>query len=229
MGELKIISHSEEPFVTREEAGRLLAGELMDYAGRDTVVLGIPRGGVIVARQLALLLDAQLDVVLSRKIGAPGNPELAIGAISEDGKLFLSQEVADRLGRHEDITAYVEKEREKQYTTIMNRIELYRRVRPKIPLEGRTAIITDDGLATGATMEASVWAIRREKPGKLIAAVPVASLDSAERVAQYADRTVVLHAPPIFYAVGQFYEYFSQTTDEEVLATIQESMRTRTQ
>jgi putative phosphoribosyl transferase len=227
MSELRIISHSEEPFLNREEAGRELGHELMDCAGRETVVLGIPRGGVIVARQLAIVLDAQMDVVLSRKIGAPGNPELAIGAISEDGRLFLTQPAVDRPGRYEDLTGYVEKEREKQYATIRERIELYRGVRPKVPLEGRTAIITDDGLATGATMEASVWAVRREKPGRLIVAVPVASMDSAERVAEHADLTVVLHAPPIFYAVGQFYEYFTQTTDEEVLATLQESMRTR--
>jgi putative phosphoribosyl transferase len=229
MGELRIVSHSEEPFINREEAGRLLAGELMDHAGRQTVVLGIPRGGVIVARQLALMLDAGMDVVLSRKIGAPGNPELAIGAISEDGRLFLTETAIERLERYEDITDYVERERKKQYATILKRIDQYRSIRPKEPLEGRTAIITDDGLATGATMEASVWATRRENPGKLIVAVPVASLEAAERVAQHADRTIVLHAPPIFYAVGQFYEYFNQTTDEEVLAVLQESMRTRTQ
>ncbi|HNY66133.1 MAG TPA: phosphoribosyltransferase family protein [Deltaproteobacteria bacterium] len=229
MGELRIVSHSEEPFVDREEAGRLLARELMDHAGRQTVVLGIPRGGVIVARQLALVLDARMDVVLSRKIGAPGNPELAIGAISEDGRLFITDSVLERLGRYEDMAGFIERERERQYAVILKRIEQYRSVRPKEPLEGKTAIVTDDGLATGATMEASVWAIRRENPAKLIVAVPVASIDSAERVAQHADQTVVLHAPPVFYAVGQFYEYFSQVADEEVMAVLQESLQARTQ
>lgn len=223
MGNLKIVSHSEEPFMNREEAGRVIAGELREYQDKDTVVLGIPRGGVVVAREIARILRADLDVVLSRKLGAPGNPELAIGAISEDGTLFLDQDIHERLSPSNEFAGYVEDEREKQYTRIAESIERFRKVRPKIPLQGRTVIVTDDGLATGATMQASLRTVRKENPEKLIAAVPVGSMDALEKIASDADEAIALKAPPIFYAVGQFYEYFGQTSDEEVLAFLKES------
>ncbi len=223
MENLKIVSHSEEPFMNREEAGRLLAEELREYEDKDTVVLGIPRGGVAVAREIARILRADLDVVLSRKLGAPGNPELAIGAISEDGTLFLDEDLHQRLGSSNEFTGYVEDEREKQYTRIAESIERFRRVRPKIPVQGRTVIVTDDGLATGATMQASLRTVRKENPEKLVAAVPVGSMEALEKIASDADETIVLKAPPIFYAVGQFYEYFGQTSDEEVIASLKKS------
>ncbi|HNU74858.1 MAG TPA: phosphoribosyltransferase family protein [Deltaproteobacteria bacterium] len=223
MGNLKIISHSEEPFMNREEAGRLLADELREYEDRNPVVLGIPRGGVIVAGEIARILHAELDVVLSRKLGAPGNPELAIGAISEDGTLFLDEDLRRRLSPHNEFAIYVEDEREKQYTMIAESLGRFRSVRPKVPLKGRTVIITDDGIATGSTMQASIWTVRREVPEKIIAAVPVGSIEALERTSLEADETVVLKAPPIFYAVGQFYEYFTQTGDEEVIAALRES------
>lgn len=223
MGNLKIVSHSEEPFMNREEAGRLLAEELREYEDKDTAVLGIPRGGVAVAQEIARILRADLDVVLSRKLGAPGNPELAIGAISEDGTLFLDEDLHQRLGSSNEFTGYVEDEREKQYTRIAESIERFRRVRPKIPVQGRTVIVTDDGLATGATMQASLKTVRKENPEKLIAAVPVGSMEALEKIATDADETIVLKAPPIFYAVGQFYEYFGQTSDEEVIASLKKS------
>ncbi len=224
MGNLTIVSHSEEPFINREEAGRRLAEELGQYEDKDTVVLGIPRGGVAVAREIARILHADLDVVLSRKLGAPGNPELAIGAISEDGTLFLDEDLHQRLGSSNEFTGYVEDEREKQYTRIAESIERFRRVRSKIPVQGRTVIVTDDGLATGATMQASLRTVRKEDPEKLIAAVPVGSIEALEKIASDADETIVLKAPPIFYAVGQFYEYFGQTSDEEVIASLKESV-----
>ena len=134
MGNLKIISHSEEPFMNREEAGRLLADELREYEDRNPVVLGIPRGGVIVAGEIARILHAELDVVLSRKLGAPGNPELAIGAISEDGTLFLDEDLRRRLSPHNEFAIYVEDEREKQYTMIAESLGRFRSVRPKVCL-----------------------------------------------------------------------------------------------
>lgn len=223
MGNLKIVSHSEDPFMNREEAGRRLAEELEEYKDKDTVVLGIPRGGVVVARELARILHAELDVVLSRKLGAPGNPELAIGAISEDGTVLLDEDLKQRLGASDEFTGYVEDEQEKQYTRIAESIERFRRVKPKTPVQGRTVIVTDDGLATGATMQASLRTVRKENPKRLIAAVPVGSMDALERIAPEADETIALKAPPIFYAVGQFYEYFGQTSDEEVIASLKEN------
>lgn len=224
MGILHIISRSPEPFIDREEAGLLLGRELTAYSGRDTVVLGIPRGGVVVAWEAARVLGSEMDVVLSRKLGAPGNPELAIGAISEDGKLFLDEAIRERMGEYEDLQGYVEREREKQYAEIGKRIARYRDIRPKVPLKGRVVVVTDDGIATGATMQASLWSARREEPGKLIAAVPVASLDALERIAVDADEAIALKVPPYFQAVGQFYTRFGQTTDEEVISMLQESV-----
>lgn len=224
MGIVRIISRSPEPFADREEAGLLLGRELTAYSGRNTVVLGIPRGGVVVAWGAARVLGSDLDVVLSRKLGAPGNPELAIGAISEDGKLFLGKEIKDRMGAYEDLLGYVEREREKQYAEIAKRIVRYRDIRTKVPLKGKVVIVTDDGIATGATMQASLWSARREDPEKLIAAVPVASIDAMEKVADDADEAIVLRVPPYFQAVGQFYTSFGQTSDEEVISILQESV-----
>lgn len=225
MGILRTVSQGSEPFANRIEAGRLLGNELLNLSGENPVVLGIPRGGVVVAMQLALLLHAELDVVLSRKLGAPGNPELAIGALNEDGKLILIQDVISRLGRYEEIKGYVEEQKAKQIIEIQKRVTKYREVKPKVPLKGRTVVITDDGIATGATMQASLWAARKESPAKLIAAVPVATSDAVKRIADLADETIVLKMPPFFYAVGQFYSQFDQTTDDEVLAILRESMK----
>ncbi|HQG31996.1 MAG TPA: phosphoribosyltransferase family protein [Deltaproteobacteria bacterium] len=224
MGILRIISRSPEPFTDREEAGLLLGKELTAYSGRNTVVLGIPRGGVVVAWRAACILGSEMDVVLSRKLGAPGNPEFAIGAISEDGKLFLGEAIRERMGDYQDLLGYVEREREKQYAEIAKRIARYRDVRPKVPLKGKVVIVTDDGIATGATMQASLWSARREEPEKLIAAAPVASLDAMERIADDADEAIALKVPPYFQAVGQFYTSFGQTTDEEVISILRESV-----
>lgn len=216
MGKVKIISNSNEPFKDRVEAGSLLAAALDTYKGRKAVVLGIPRGGMVIARELAKALDAQIDIVLSRKLGAPGNPELAIGAIAEDGKFFLQEGMP--AGLHEN--SYVEKEKEHQLSEIKHRIKLYRAIRPKVKLAGREVIITDDGLATGATMQAALWVSRQEKPKKLIVAVPVAPEDTVMRLAKDADEIICLRAPMFFAAVGQFYTHFNQVEDEEVLSLL---------
>lgn len=215
MGKARIISTDSEPFNDRAEAGRLLAAELSAYKGKGCVVQGIPRGGMVIAMELARLLQADLDIVLSRKLGSPGNPELAIGAVVEGGKLFLHEGMVGLADKE-----YVEKEKARQLAEIERRVAIFRAVHPKVGLVGRIVIITDDGLATGATMQAAAWAIRQEGPKKLIVAVPVAPKDTVMRLAGDADEIVVLRAPLFFAAVSQFYVHFDQVEDEEVLSIL---------
>ena len=221
---INILSKTSEAFHDREEAGRLLGIALRDLRGAQTVVLGIPRGGVIVAREAAGLLKAELDIVLSRKLGAPRNPELAIGAISESGKVFLEDSIVSSVGAN---AAYVEEEARRQSAEIKRRAEMFRKVLPKTALGDKTVIIVDDGLATGATMQASLWAARQERPGKLIAAIPVASSEAIDRIADYSDEVVCLRLPDLFGAVGQFYIEFGQTTDGEVVEILKEEFTNR--
>lgn len=221
MGKLRILSHSAETFRDRTEAALLLADELNEYAGKKAVVLGIPRGGVMIAAQLAKKLGAECDIVLSRKLGAPGNPELAIGAVAEDGKLFLHDMI---LSRKWEGSPYIKEEKTRQMAQIERRIKAYREFCPKIPLAGRIVIVTDDGLATGATMQAALWSVRQEKPKKLVAAVPVAPEDTAEILAGDADELVILRVPELFGAVGQFYKHFDQVDDEEVVSVLRDSV-----
>ncbi len=214
MSTIRVLSRSDAPFRDRREAGILLARELEAYRARRPVVLGIPRGGVVVAEQIAVGLDAELDIVLARKIGAPGNPELAIGAVAEDGHLILDERIRMRLGVSQQ---FVAQQQARQVEEIARRVALFRAVRPKIPLQGRVVIVADDGLATGATMEAALWAVHRERPGHLVIAVPVGAADTIERLAGQADELLCLQAPEDFGAVGRFFVRFDQTTDEEVV------------
>lgn len=221
MKKLRIVSYSQELFKDRAEAGKLLAVELIKYRSKVAVVQGIPRGGIIVANEIAQSLEADLDIVLSRKLGAPGNPELAIGSISEDGqKVFIDEALAAQVGADK---VYIEEEKRYQLAAMANRVEKYRKIRPKVPLKDKIVIVTDDGAATGATMKAALWASRQENPQKLIAALPVATKDIAERLAEYADEIVVLGVPAYFAALSQFYIRFEQTTDDEVVRILQES------
>lgn len=219
MGKIKILSNSDETFHDRKEAGRLLGAALGGLKGAQVVVLGIPRGGVVVAKEVSSLLKASLDIVLSRKLGAPRNPELAIGAISEAGKIFLDDSIVVHTGADKE---YIDKEAGHQLYEIKRRTEIFRKALPKTPLERKTVIIVDDGLATGATMQASLWTARQEKPSKLIAAVPVASSEAIERIAGYCDEVICLRLPDFFGAVGQFYINFGQTTDEEVISILKD-------
>ena len=217
MGTLRIVSDSGKPFDGRVEAGRLLAQQLQEYRGQKAVVLGIPRGGVIIAQQIAIELEADLDIVLAHKLGAPGNPELAIGAICEDGKLFIDERTSSYVGADEN---YIRQEKARQLKEISRRVELYRKVLAKLSLKSRIVIITDDGVATGATMQAALWAVRQEKPQKIIAALPVGPMDSLERLSEDADETICLQAPPYFAALSQFYSLFTQVEDEELLQVL---------
>jgi len=215
----RILSHHSAPFQDRVEAGQLLGRELAELRGQRAVVLGIPRGGVIVAREVARALGGDLDIVLSRKLGAPGNPEFAIGAVGEDGRVFVSEST---LGWLRLSPGYLDREAERQRAEIARRIQLYRSVRPKVPLEGRPVIVTDDGVATGATMQAALWAARQERPSRLIAALPVGPEEALTRLAEGADELVCLQAPDPFQAVSQFYSFFDQTDDAELVELLRE-------
>lgn len=219
MGTVRIISRSSERFRDRQEAGRLLAQQLVEIGGKKAVVLGIPRGGIIVARELARALDAELDIVLSHKLRTPGRQELALGSIAEDGKLFLNEGLVQELGVGQ---SYIQREGAQQFAEMKRRAELIRKIRPKVPLKGRLVIITDDGVATGATTQAALWAVRQEQPSRLIAAIPVGAEDTIRRLAEDADEIVCLRAPEYFAAVGQFYVRFDQVEDEQMLEILKE-------
>jgi predicted phosphoribosyltransferase len=216
---LRIVSYSSERFRDRQEAGRLLGQELSRLSGQKAVVLGIPRGGIIVARELARALGAELDIILSRKLPTPGNPELALGSVAEDGELFLNETVVSELGIDED---YVKQEKGRQLAEIARRVKIFRQIRPKVPLQGRLAIVTDDGVATGATLQAALWAARQENPRRLVAAIPVGSEETVRRLAEYVDEMLCLRTPPFFAAVGQFYAQFEPVEDEEALEALRE-------
>ena len=214
-----IISRSSFPFPDREQAGRELADELGRYRFRKAVVLGIPRGGMVVAREIATELVAELDIVLSHKLPTPGHPELAMGAVTEDGSLFLNKTVVQGLGVEE---AEIQDEQIRQMAEIKRRVDLFRPVRPKVNLKGRIVIVTDDGIATGATMQAALWAVRTEQPVKLIAAIPVGPEHTIQRLAGEVDEMICLRCPPGFSAVGQFYRQFHPVQDAEVLQILEE-------
>lgn len=222
MGTLRIVSRSDEPFRDRREAGRLLGEALLDLRGQNAVVLGIPRGGIIVAQEAAHVLDAELDVVISRKLRSPVQPELAMGAISENGSLFLNEALVRELGIS---SGYIDLERAAQLAEIARRAGVIRHILPKVLLEGRVAIVTDDGVATGATTQAALWAVRQERPRKLIAAIPVGPEETIRRLAADVDEMVCLRMPPFIMAVGQFYTRFEQIEDEEMLQILREEAR----
>jgi putative phosphoribosyl transferase len=219
MGELKIISRCTEPVRDRQEAGRLLADQLGGYIGQNPVVLGIPRGGIVIAREIALSLGGDIDIVLAHKLRTPGQAELALGSVAEDGQLFLNDEVVGEMGINQ---GYIEEERQRQLDDMRQRRELIRRIRPKVPLEGRVVIVTDDGVATGATAQAAVWAVRLEYPLRLVLALPVGPADTISRLAEDADKTICLCTPPFFSAVGQFYTHFDPVEDDELIKILHE-------
>jgi len=206
-------------FRNREDAARQLAEKLKGRQLHDPLVLAIPRGGVVTGAVLARELGADLDVVLSRKLRAPGQPELAIGAISEDGRVYLNHHAEAFLDLLED---YLAEERRHQLSEIGRRKKLFRAVRPEAPITGRSVIVTDDGIATGSTMIAALQAVKTQNPREVIVAVPVASPDRLAEVRRWCDDVVCLLAPEEFWAIGQFYEDFTQVEDEEVIQILRE-------
>ncbi len=201
-------------FKNREEAGRLLAQSLLSYKNAPkTVVIGLPRGGVVVAAAAAQTLGLPLDVVVPRKIGAPGNPELAIGALAGD-LVLLNQPLIKELGASPD---YIEKAAAEEKREAARRLALYRKGLPPQNFRGLTLLVIDDGVATGSTFKASIAYLRNALPQKIIAAFPVGAPDAVEELKTAADEVVCLYTPASFLAVGQFYEHFPQTSDEEVI------------
>lgn len=218
MGAKNIISRSSDIFSSRDDAAKRLTEYLMRFRVDHPVVLGIPRGGVIIAEKIALALGGDLDVVLSHKLGAPANPELAIGAVCEDGTAFIDEKIASAVAATDE---YIERERLTQLEVINQRVDAYRKILHKTELSSRTVIVTDDGVATGATMKAALWAVRKECPKKLIAALPVGPSDTIEDLAEIADEVICLETPPYFSAIGQFYSRFDQVENEEVLKILE--------
>jgi len=204
------------PFRDRREAGRLLAGRLRRFAGRPrTVVLGMPRGGVVPAAEIAAALGQPLDVVISRKLGAPGNPELAIGAIAEGGAApYLDPELVVVT---ESSEAHVAEEVAQRRADIARRQQRFRAGRPLTLPERATVILVDDGVATGSTAIAAIRALRERGVGRLVFAVPVAPPDTARLLRTMVDELEVLATPEPFYAVGAFYEDFRQVSDDDVV------------
>ena len=208
-------------FRDRHEAGQLLAKELVSLRGqKDLIVLGVPRGGVVVAYEVARALGAPLDVYITRKIGAPYNPELAIGAVASDGTLVLDHNIIEHMGVPE---GYVQEETARQRQEIQRRLAAYRGSRPEVDLQGKTVILVDDGVATGATTLASLRAIKARRPAQLILAVPVGPEDVIQILSGEADQVICLSAPEVFWAVGAFYEVFDQTSDAEVVKLLREA------
>ena len=201
-------------YANRREAGVVLAGQLRDFADRtDVVVLGLPRGGMPVAFEVATALNAPLDVFVVRKLGLPGHPELAMGAIASGGVRVLNDDLLRQL--HVPPSAIDAVARAEQ-TELERRERAYRGARPPVPLEGRIVILVDDGLATGSTMRAAVLAIRRVLPSQIVVAVPVGARETCHALDEVADEVVCARMPEPLTAVGLWYENFDQTTDEEV-------------
>jgi putative phosphoribosyl transferase len=205
-------------FVDRLDAARHLAAALHQYRDSKPLVLAIPRGAVPMAKLIAKELNGDFDVALVRKLRAPGQSELAIGAVDEGGWTWIAPYAASTGASHH----YLEAEKEQQLATIAQRRAQYTPLRPRVDPAGRCVIVVDDGLATGATMLAALHGLRQQEPAQLVCAVPVASTDALERVRSEADAVVCLLAPLDFRAVGQYYADFAQVEDDEVVRLLRD-------
>jgi putative phosphoribosyl transferase len=211
-------------FTDRIEAGRRLSSKLLHLRGEPLVVLGLPRGGVPVAAEVAAALGAPLDVIVVRKLGVPFQPELGMGAIGEDGARVVNDQIVRAAGVTDAQLAEVEA---RERVELERRSRTFRGDRPRIPLEGRTAVVVDDGLATGSTARAACQVARAHGAARVVLAVPVAPRDWVSRMGRDADELVCVDTPEPFHAIGQFYADFPQTTDEEVLACLQDARASR--
>ena len=210
-------------FANRVSAGAALAVALTAYRNRgDVLVLGLPRGGVPVAAEIAEELRAPLDVMPVRKLGAPGQPEVAIGAIAAGGVIVVNENIRSAAAGAAEIQAEISRQR----VELKRREDLYRNGRLRLAVTGRIVILVDDGAATGATLLAAIRAVRKQDPGRIVVAIPVAAADALSVISAEADEVICLLTPPIFSSVGEWYERFDQTTDAEV-ATLLARARTR--
>ena len=203
-----------ELFRNRAEAGRILAGKLSKYKNRsDVVVLGLPRGGIPVAFEVARELNAPLDLFLVRKLGLPGHEELAMGAVASGGVRVLNPDVVEMFRVPADV---IDRAAEREQAELMRREQLYRQGRPPLPVQDRTLIVVDDGLATGSSMRAAVAALRQKNPARIVVAVPVAAPSTCEDFRGLVEEVVCAETPEPFHAVGLWYEDFRQTSDTEI-------------
>jgi putative phosphoribosyl transferase len=211
-----------QPFANRREAGVALAERLSKFRGRDdVVVLALPRGGVPVGFEVARHLGAPLDIFLVRKLGVPGHEELAMGAIASGGVRVLNDDVVRWYGIPDAVIDGVARQEQQE---LERREREYRRGRPPTPLNGKTVLLVDDGLATGSTMKAAVQAVRAHGPSRIVVAAPVGASDTCREFATLADEIVCARAPSDFHAVGLWYRDFSQTTDREVSELLEETV-----
>ena len=221
---LRVLSMNfvEAIFRDREDAGRQLAERLVQYRAEDPVVLALPRGGVPVGYEVARTLQAPLDVFIARKLGAPNQPELGIGAVAQDGTRVVNERVVREIGVSE---AYIEWVAAKETAEAERRLKLFRGDRPEPEVRERTAILVDDGIATGMTTRAAVQALRRQNPRRLILAVPVCAAQTADWLRQEVDELICLEAPSKLMAIGFWYQRFEQTSDEEVIELVERARR----
>ena len=203
-------------FESRLDAARRLAQALGAYKGRNPLVLAIPRGAVAMGAEIARLLEGELDVVLVKKLHAPGSPEFAVGAVDESGWTYVAGYAASA-GADQ---AYLAREKDAELALLRRRRAQYTPARAPADPAGRVAIVVDDGIATGASMIAALHAVRAKQPARLVCAVPVAPAESLEQIRPYADELVCLETPGGFMAVGQFYRHFEQVEDDEVVALL---------
>ena len=211
-------------FSDRVDAGKRLASALTDFAGKNAIVLAIPRGGVIVGYEISKALSLPLDVIIPHKIGAPDNPELAIGAMTEDGTIILDEGLVAYIGVPK---SYIKEESEHQKHEIERRLKTYRQNEPYPDLKGRDVIIVDDGIATGSTMKAALASVKNRGAKTVTVAVPVGPPSTIKELRRQADRVIFLYAPEFFQAIGQFYSDFNQTTDEEVIQLLKKANKKR--
>ena len=207
-----------KPFVDRKDGGTQLAHKLRAYKNQpDVLIIGLPRGGVVTAAEVAKELNLPLDIVVPRKIGAPFNPELAVGAVTQDGDVVWNEAIIK--SHHltpEDLADTIEKEMAESH----RRLSLYRQGKPPPNFKNKTIILVDDGIATGATMRAAITYVKKQGAKKIIVATPVATVDTMEQIAQEVDSVVAVTLPKIFLGISAFYEEFPQTADDEVIAIL---------
>ena len=201
-------------FKNRRAAGLELAKHLKEYRGEDVVILAVPRGGALVANAIREELKCQWDLIIPRKIGAPFNREIAIGAVTQDGSLLLDEELVMYLNVSRE---YIEREKNSQINEIKRRMKLYIGNRPPVSIRGKRVILVDDGIATGFTIKAAIKSIQKSGAAEIVIAVPVAPNDVVEDLLEVVDKVVCLESPYPFYAVGMFYEDFHQASDREVM------------
>lgn len=207
-------------FNDRESAGQQLARALEGHTGPGALVLGLPRGGVVVAEVVARQLGLRLGVYVVRKLRAPGNPEFAVGALAEDGPPLLDESIVRSLGIADD---YVNEEVNAQRREIERQVHLYRGGRPIEDIAGNEVVVVDDGIATGATVRAAVLGVRHQQPSRVVVAAPVCSTRAVELLSEDSDEVVVVEAPEDFWAVGQFYRHFDQVDDATVVSGLQKA------